>query len=366
MSTGAESGKDTRAEPTARPDAGDPSATAAKQAFLTHLEDIRGRYLPEVLFLLDDVIREAELVRSGLAEMCRYHFQTGGKRLRALLPLLVADCLGEDPAKAVAMGAACEMLHNATLVHDDVQDGDEARRGRETVWHRFGVARAINLGDAMFYFTLLLAQRAPVDGERREALARRMLTETLRVIDGQEQEFALRANARPSMEQYLDMIEAKTARFFVLGMAGSAEMLGREPAVVEGLTEGARHLGILFQIQDDVLDLYGDKGRDQRGSDIAEGKRSVLAVHALENAAPHDAGWLLEVLDKERAATSSADVERVAGLFDRLGSLSFAVKEMHARRQAALTAIGTLAQPRLSAMMQGISETVLEPIRDLV
>lgn len=356
----------TRGDPMGRPDAGDLSAAAAKQAFLTQLEDIRKRYLPEVLFLLDDVIREAELARSGLAEMCRYHFRTGGKRLRALLPLLVADCLGEDPAKAVAMGAACEMLHNATLVHDDVQDGDEARRGHETVWRRFGVARAINLGDAMFYFTLLLAQRAPVDGERREVLARRMLVETLKVIDGQEQEFALRASARPSMARYLDMIEAKTARFFVLGMAGSAEMLGREPGVVEGLTEGARQLGILFQIQDDVLDLYGDKGRDQRGSDIAEGKRSVLAVHALENAAPDDAGWLLEVLDKDRAATSSADVERVAGLFERLGSLSFAVREMHARRQAALTAIGTLKQPRLSAMMQGICETVLEPIRDLV
>ena len=356
----------TRDDPSGGPDAGDLSASAAKQAFLAHLESIRKRHLPEILFLLDDVIREAELAGSGLAEMCRYHFQTGGKRLRALLPLLVADCLGEDPAKAVAMGAACEMLHNATLVHDDVQDGDEARRGRETVWHRFGVARAINLGDAMFYFTLLLAQRAPVSGERREALARRMLIETLKVIDGQEQEFALRASPRPSLPRYFDMVEAKTARLFVLGMAGSAEMFGREARVLEGLTEAARQLGILFQIQDDVLDLYGDKGRDQRGSDIAEGKRSILAVHALENSLPDDAGWLLEVLDKDRAATSSADVERVARLFDRLGSLSFAVREMHDRRHAALAAIDALEQPGLSAMMQGISETVLEPIRELV
>ena len=356
----------TRDDLPGRPDAGDLSPSAAKQAFLAHLESIRKRYLPEVLALLDDVLREAELGDSGLAEMCRYHFETGGKRLRALLPLLVADCLGEDPAKAVAMGAACEMLHNATLVHDDVQDGDKARRGRETVWHRFGVARAINLGDAMFYFTLLLAQRAPVSGERRAALARRMLMETLKVIDGQEQEFALRASSRPSMARYFDMIEGKTARFFVLAMAGSAELFGREARIIDGLTEGARQLGILFQVQDDVLDLYGDKGRDQRGSDIAEGKRSVLAVHALENAPPDEARWLCEVLDKDRAATSPADVERVAGLFDRLGSLPFAVREMHARREAALAAVAALGQASLSAMMQGISETVLEPIRDLV
>ena len=354
-----------RDDPPGRAAAGDPSA-AAKQAFLAHLESIRKRYLPEVLSLLDDVLREAELADSGLAEMSRYHFQTGGKRLRALLPLLVADCLGEDPAKAVPMGAACEMLHNATLVHDDVQDGDEARRGHETVWRRFGVARAINLGDAMFYFTLLLAQRAPVSGERREALARRILMETLKVIDGQEQEFALRAGPRPSLARYFDMVEAKTARLFVLGMAGSAEMLGREAGVVEGLTEAARQLGTLFQVQDDVLDLYGDKGRAQRGSDIAEGKRSVLAVHALENAPPDDARRLLEVLDRDRADTSAADVERAEALFDRLGSLRFAVEEMHARRQAAMAAITAIGQPSLSAMVQGLSDTVLEPIGDLV
>ena len=356
----------TREHRSGRPPADDPSAPAARQAFLAHLDSIRERYLPEVLSLLDDVVREAGLAASGLAEMSRYHFQTGGKRLRALLPLLVADCLGEDPARALPMGAACEMLHNATLVHDDVQDGDESRRGHETVWRRFGVARAINLGDAMFYFTLLLAQRAPVAGERREALARRILIETLKVIDGQEQEFALRADGRPSLARYFDMVEAKTARLFVLGMAGSAEMLGREAGVVEGLTEGARQLGILFQIQDDVLDLYGDKGRDQRGSDIAEGKRSILAVHALENASSDDARWLREVLDKDRADTSGADVERAEALFGRLGSLPFAAEEMHVRRQAALTAIEALQQPRLTALMRGISETVLEPIRNLV
>ena len=356
----------TRDDRSGRADAGDLSAPAARQAFLTHLEGIRERYLPEVLSLIDDVVREAGLAASGLAEMSRYHFQTGGKRLRALLPLLVADCLGEDPARALPMGAACEMLHNATLVHDDVQDGDEARRGHETVWRRFGVARAINLGDAMFYLTLLLAQRAPVAAERREALARRILMETLRVIDGQEQEFALRADARPSLARYFDMVEAKTARFFVLGMAGSAEMLGRQAGVVEGLTEAARQLGILFQIQDDVLDLYGDKGRDQRGSDIAEGKRSILAVHALENAPPDDARWLREVLDEDRADTSPADVERAEALFGRLGSLPYAVREMHARRQAAVAAIEALEQPGLAAMTQGLSETVLEPIRGLV
>ena len=347
-------------------DAGDAGRAAAMRTFAEHLERLRRRHLPEVLELLEDAVREAGLTGSGLAEMCRYQFDTGGKRLRALLPLLVADCLEEDPAKALAMGAACEMVHNATLVHDDVQDGDEARRGRDTVWRRFGVPRAIDLGDAMFYLAVLLVQRAPVSGESRQALARKLLLETLKVIDGQEQEFALRADPRPAMDRYFAMVEAKTARLFVLAMAGAAELLGQEARVIEGLTEAARHLGILFQVQDDVLDLYGDKGRSERGSDIAEGKRSVLAVHALENAAPADARWLREVLDKDRKATSSADVDRAAELFNRLGSLPFAVGEMRARRHAAVDAVAALGRPRLSAMVQGVSETVLEPIRGLV
>ena len=347
-------------------DAANAGGAAATRTFAALFERLRRRYLPEVLVLLEDVLREAGLTGSALEEMCRYQFDTGGKRLRALLPLLVVDCLEEDPAKALAMGAACEMVHNATLVHDDVQDGDETRRGRQTVWRRFGVPRAIDLGDAMFYLAVLLAQRAPVSGESREGLARRLLIETLKVIDGQEQEFALRADPRPSMDRYFAMVEAKTARLFVLAMAGAAELLGQGGRVIEGLTEAGRQLGILFQVQDDVLDLYGDKGRGERGSDIAEGKRSVLAVHALENAAADDARWLREVLDKDREATSPADVDRAADLFDRLGSLAFAVREMRARKHAAVTALAPLGRPRLSAMVEGMSETVLEPIRGLV
>src|SRR5437773_2405363 len=101
------------------------------------------------------------------------------------MPLLTAQALGSDPERVVGFGAACEMLHNATLVHDDLQDGDLVRRGQLTVWNRFGVPQAINLGDAMFYFAVLLCQRA--DGPvRREATVRRFLAGMLRVIDGQE------------------------------------------------------------------------------------------------------------------------------------------------------------------------------------
>lgn len=344
----------------------DLSAPDTRLEFIARLEGIRERHLPAILTLLEDVVRDVDQGDSSLGAMCRYHLETGGKRLRALLPLLVADYLACDATKVIALGAACEMLHNATLVHDDVQDGDQLRRGRETVWRHFGTSRAINLGDAMFYYAVLLAQRIDVPGAQRDKLVRMLLLETLRVIDGQEREFALRANDQPTLAEYFAMVEAKTSRLFALPMVGAGEILGQASEVVAGLSEAARHLGVLFQVQDDVLDLYGDKGRDQIGSDIAEGKRSILAVHALECGHPQDADSLLRVLNKDRAETDSTDVSTVMGIFERTGSLAFAIEEMHARKEQALASVRGLDGAGLIAMVAGLCEVVLDPIKELV
>ena len=118
-------------------------------------------------------------------------------------------------------GAACEMIHNATLVHDDLQDGDELRRGRPTVWRQYGMPQAINLGDAMFYYAVLLTQHTELSPARRDALITSVLNETLRVIDGQEQEFQLKVNGRPTMQAYLSMVEGKTSGLFALPIGGA-------------------------------------------------------------------------------------------------------------------------------------------------
>lgn len=344
----------------------DPSASEPRQELIRRLEKIRERDLPAILAMLENVTRDAGQGDSALAAMCRYHLETGGKRLRALLPSLVADYLGRDAVKVLPLGAACEMLHNATLVHDDVQDGDRVRRGRETVWCRFGVPRAINLGDAMFYYAVLLLQQLDVPAEQRNHLVRMLVSETLQIIEGQEREFALRGSAQPTLAEYFSMVEAKTSRLFALPMVGAVEILGQDGEMVPGLSEAARHIGVLFQMQDDVLDLYGDKGRDQKGSDIAEGKRSILAVHALECGHPDDAEALLAILDKEREGTTQDDVAGVMRVFERTGSLAFAVEEMHARKEQALAAVRGSGQPGLKALVEGICEVVLDPISELM
>jgi geranylgeranyl pyrophosphate synthase len=341
-------------------------AGASGASPLERFARLRERFLPALTALLDEVVLEASGAGSPLAEMCRYHLGTGGKRLRALLPLAVSDALASEPAALLPFAAACEMLHNATLVHDDVQDGDRVRRGQPTVWARFGTARAVNLGDAMFYYALLCLERLAGPAERRERVALRLLRQTLRVIDGQEQEIRLGHAAEPSVADYVAMVEGKTSGLFALPMAGAAELCGCAPALVDALAEAARDLGVLFQVQDDLLDLYGEKGRERRGNDLREGKRSLLAIHALQQAAPEERAELRAILDRSREDTSDDDVERASAILDHAGAPARALELIAERRRRAVAQPGLQTEPRLVALVEATAELLLEPISSLL
>jgi geranylgeranyl pyrophosphate synthase len=314
--------------------------------------------------LIDETLERSTPHNSTLEAMMRYHFSTGGKRLRALLPLLVAESIGIEPAVLIPYGASCEMLHNATLVHDDLQDGDELRRGQQTVWKQFGGPQAINLGDAMFYYALLLIDRLKLPIALRHAVQQRVLRETLRVIDGQEREFRLKEQHRPSLDAYFEMVEGKTSGLFALPMAGAAVLCGAPTPVVEGLQEAARHMGVLFQIQDDLLDIYGNKGRDIRGSDIREGKRSILVVHALGACPPEQACWLEAVLDKPREETDAQDIAAVVALLENTGSVQVALQQMERRKDLAIKAL--IHQRPLQSLVEAMCDLFLAPIQHLL
>jgi len=368
-------GPEVAAVATALADAGELSAAAAgaelrrrRQATPADADHWRGRfaalgetYLPALLAQLESVVADSS-AGSSLATLCRYHLATGGKRLRAILPLLVAEAVGADPGGLVPFGAACEMLHNATLVHDDLQDRDRFRRGQETVWHRFGASRAVNLGDAMLYYALLLVQRLEVPIVRREEAARRLLQETLRVIDGQEREALLLGQRWPVLADYTAMVERKTSGLFALPLAGAAALCGQPPEVVEALQEAAQHLGVLFQIQDDLLDLYGDKGREAPGNDLREGKRSILVVHALQTAPAAEADRLAAILDRDRDATTAAEVAQARRILEQVEAPSFARTVIAQRRAQALAVPGLAEHPGLRGVIAALADLFLAPL----
>jgi geranylgeranyl pyrophosphate synthase len=331
-----------------------------------NFERLRETYLPAIHELIEQVAEDEAPRGSSLVQMCRYHMNTGGKRLRALLPLAVAEAFGQDPGALVPFGAACELLHNATLVHDDLQDRDRVRRGEETVWVRFGEPRAINLGDAMLYWTLLLATRLECTCQKRERISKRILRETLRVVDGQEREFLLKDIAQPSMDDYFQMVEGKTSGLFSLPVAGAAAFCGAPDDVIDELEVAAGHLGVLFQIQDDVLDLYADKGREHRGTDICEGKISALVVHFLAHAPDDEADWLRELLAAPREEVGIDQIEQVALKFREHGSLDYALGEIDRRRRLACDTKFFGDHPALEELLCGMADVFLRPIQAVI
>lgn len=333
---------------------------------MNNFERLRETHLGQIHDLIDRIAEEEAPEGSSLVEMCRYHMKTGGKRLRALLPLAVAEAFGAEPAQLVPLGAACEMLHNATLVHDDLQDRDRVRRGEETVWVRYGEPRAINLGDAMLYWTLLLAARLECTSEKRERISKRILRETLRVVDGQEREFLLKDVEAPSVDDYFRMVEGKTSGLFALPVGAAAEFCDAPEDVISELEIAAEHLGVLFQIQDDVLDLYAEKGREHRGTDVCEGKISALAAHFLEHAPQEKAAWLRDLLDRPREEVSHDDIDEVADAFREHGSLHFALSEIDRRRRLACDTKFFGDYPAIEKLLRGMAELFLMPIQDVL
>ncbi len=249
------------------------------------------------------------------------------KRIRPALCLVTAEALGAGRAAAEPFALAIELAHNFCLVHDDIEDGDVMRRGRPSVWKRYGPPHAINIGDYLLILAYrALSRRRP--GERAEATRLRLvelLTWALeRTHVGQALDLAARERRSFAVEDYLGLAREKTGRYLAAPIEAGAIVAGAPEAVIAELRRLGDCLGPLFQIRDDLLDLESAKGREAPGADLREGKRSYLVAHAAACAAPADADRLFNILDRPREATTAADVAWAADLFARTGALEAA------------------------------------------
>ncbi len=257
--------------------------------------------------------------------MAQYQIKTGGKRLRALIPPLIFEAYGKNPLKAIPMGAALEIIHNATLVHDDLQDGDVLRRGLPTLWKKFGSAQAINCGDALFYFGIDLLNRLECEASKKNKGIALVLEATLSVIEGQAQEFLMKEEDFPGVKRYLSVIEKKTGALFELCFLLPLEILGRSQKEKKEVQNMARLWGILFQIRDDFLDLYGEKGRGHLGCDIEEGKISFFVASLNDIGSRKDRIALREILF---LGGGQKNIQRALRLFEKYNLKEAALKKM--------------------------------------
>ena len=205
----------------------------------------------------------------------------GGKLLRPSLVLFSCEALGGKPEKALPLACALELVHNFSLVHDDIQDEDEFRRGRPTVWKVFGVGQAINSGDALLVLALDTALSADLSEETKVLAQRALLSATLRMIEGQVLDLA--AEGKPlSVEGYLEMARRKTGSLLGCALELGALAAGR-PDLRDLCAALGEELGLAFQIQDDILGIWGDPGKTGKpvGSDLLRKKRSFPVSFAL-------------------------------------------------------------------------------------
>lgn len=236
----------------------------------------------------------------------------GGKLLRPSLVCFSCEALGGDPDAALPLACALELVHNFSLIHDDLQDKDELRRGRPAVWKVFGGEQAINAGDGM----LVLALRVALEGEglsegaRLDALAA-ILSATYRMIEGQVLDLSLEGKDA-GVGEYLRMAREKTGALMGCALELGAIAAGVDGAVRAGHRKLGETLGLAFQIRDDWIGIWGDPGVTGKpvGSDLSRRKRSFPVTFALERD-PSLAGVL---------ARDPVPIEKVLARLEALGA----------------------------------------------
>ena len=290
---------------------------------LTAIREVK----PLIEARIEESLRASRHERLGHAMM--HLIEGGGKRMRATLPWLVAKAVGDTHAGLLDIGAAIETVHNFTLVHDDIMDDDEIRRGRNAVHIEYGLPTAINAGDAMLaiaFERLVMAEN--LEPEDVAPLVNRIAWMVRRVSEGQQLDIEFEDRLEVSEDDYLEMIEGKTAVMFWICAEIGARISGADEEIVQLMADWGKNLGLCFQLMDDVIDVLSDSATlgKPAGSDIAQGKRTLMIIHALRQEDGPVKDRLLAVLGKGDAVSPEALADGLAALAE-LGSVQYA-KEM--------------------------------------
>ena len=246
---------------------------------------------------IDRELREILAQRSGLLyNMMQYQLGwtdeqgapvegAGGKRLRPGLCLLTCEALCGDFSPSLPSAAAVELVHNFSLVHDDVQDGTPQRHQRPTLWWRWGPAQAINAGDGLHALGRLALLRLKNSGfdHSRVITAMHLLDEAcLRLCEGQHMDLDFQERLDVTIDAYLKMVAGKTGALMSCAMQLGALAATEDERVLQALAQCGLHLGTAYQIRDDILDLWGESLAEVSGGDLLTKKKSFPIVFALE------------------------------------------------------------------------------------
>lgn len=334
------------------------------------LKSMMNEMLPLVEQEMGEVLGASPGASAGLfRQMMHYHMGwldtelnptqgNGGKRIRPVLTLLSAAAAGSSWQQALPAAAAVELLHNFTLIHDDIEDNSPTRRGRPTIWQLWGIPQAINAGDAMFaaaHIALYRLRERDVKADIIVRAAGRFDETCMALTLGQHRDMNFETEMDVTVDDYLHMIGGKTAALLALcGELGSL-VAGAEEGAVQHYAEFGRNLGLAFQIKDDILGIWGDEGAIGKSSatDIETRKKSLPVLFGLSQSAEMKRLY-------QSDASDTAFVEQVVQILDDCGARDFANRHAEKYSQEALGHLED-AKPRGAAAraLQELSSQLL-------
>jgi len=248
----------------------------------------------------------------------------GGKRLRPVIAMLSCEAVGGKNNDSIPFAVAVELVHNFTLLHDDIMDKDELRRGMKTTHVVFGEPRTIIAGDALFALAYEEILKLKIKPEKLKILLKDFSVMVREIAEGQDMDIDFEKRKDVSEKEYLEMVGRKTARIIKTAAMGGA-MIGNGTAKqIEKLAEYGRLVGVGFQIWDDVLGLVGDPKRTGKpvGNDIRRGKKTLIVVHGLSHANEEDRKTLLNIIGKK--GISDEEVKNAVEILRKTNSVDYA------------------------------------------
>ena len=278
---------------------------------------------------------------SRLSSAMMHLIEGGGKRLRATLPWLVGKAVGDSHSGLLDVGAAIEIVHNFTLVHDDIMDDDDTRRGLNAVHIEYGLPTAINAGDAMLAiaFERLVGAKGLAHRDVG-AMVNRLAWMVRRVSEGQQLDIEFEDRIAVSESDYFEMIEGKTAVMFLTCAEVGARMSGADAETIQCMADWGLAVGLCFQLMDDLIDVLSDSDTlgKPAGSDLAQGKRTLMVIHALSQPDSPELNNLKAAFGKGESATQ-AEIDLGLAALKSIGSVDYArmkAEEYHKKAHSCL------------------------------
>lgn len=286
-------------------------------------------------------------------ELLTYVGSMGGKRMRPAIMLLSAQAVGRVNQDHITLAAVVEMIHMATLVHDDILDDAETRRHRQTVNKKWDNQSSVLLGDYLFTHSFYLASTLDTTYG-----CRIIGQSTNKVCAGELQQVGNRGNLRLTEEEYFEIINGKTAELCACATHLGAYYAGADATLVEKFERFGRELGLAFQIADDLLDLTGDEKKTGKslGSDLENQKLTLPLIHLVRSAEPEDQRLVLRILDEPITAESRRVLQNQ---LDKYGSLEYAKQTAISLAHSAVAQLVDVADSKAKDTLVAMAEFVV-------